>query len=317
MPLPPRVSPILQKGINGLKNLNWPTPPRNIFIAKKDYDPRVLDATRYFIQHVKDTYNCNVFVDKLTSHQIGGVGVNTVDNAQLGKYIDLIVTFGGDGTILHAATRFMNEKSIMPPILSISMGTLGFLLPFAFNEAREAFDDVYNGRSLVMSRSRLEVRMGTTYQALNDITFHRGSSPHLAQIDIRVNGDFLTTAIADGLTIATPTGSTAYSLSAGGSIVHPSVDSILVTPICPRSLSFRPLIFPPDAQISIQLGENSRGPTEMSMDGFDMGQLKMNEKVNVAQSTTGQVWCVTRNKDDWVHHINGLLRFNSKFGKLE
>ncbi|KAF2715182.1 ATP-NAD kinase [Pleomassaria siparia CBS 279.74] len=172
---------------------------------------------------------------------------------------------------------------------------------------------------------------GDTY-ALNEVIVHRGSSPHLKIIDVFVGGRFLTEAVADGMIISSPTGSTAYSLSSGGSIVHPLVSSLLLTPICPRSLSFRPLVLPAETPITLRLGEKNRGrEVEVSIDGKRLSDgMGVGMEVRVlgeeVRSPTGE-WrggvpsivrgvegLEEREEDHWVGGLNALLKFNYPFG---
>lgn len=168
--------------------------------------------------------------------------------------------------------------------------------------------------------------------AINEIILHRGATPHLAHIAIFIGGRFLTEAVADGMIISTPTGSTAYSLSSGGSIIHPLVDSLCLTPICPRSLSFRPLVLPASTPVTLRLSEkNNRGrEVEVSIDGIRQKQgLKVGGEIRVvgeeilrgSQGWRGGVPCIMReggakgDDDGWVGGLNGLLKFNFPFGE--
>ncbi|KAH6622438.1 ATP-NAD kinase-like domain-containing protein [Boeremia exigua] len=197
-----------------------------------------------------------------------------------------------------------------------------------------------NRSARVLLRNRLKVgifapdgtRIGgdaDTY-ALNEVTLHRGSSPHLKIIDVYINHRFLTEAVADGMIISSPTGSTAYSLSSGGSIVHPLVPSLLLTPICPRSLSFRPLLLPAETPITLRLGDKNRGKqVEVSIDGNTVTEgLGSGMEVRVmgedVRTKTGEwhggVPCIVRatgddqTEDHWVGGLNALLKFNYPFG---
>ncbi|EOA89145.1 uncharacterized protein SETTUDRAFT_127652 [Exserohilum turcica Et28A] len=172
---------------------------------------------------------------------------------------------------------------------------------------------------------------GDTY-ALNEVTLHRGSSPHLKIIDVYVNNRFLTEAVADGMIISSPTGSTAYSLSSGGSIVHPLVPAICLTPICPRSLSFRPLVLPAETPVTLRLGEKNRGrEVEVSIDGNTITErLGTGMEVRIggeevkrdARGWEGGVPSIVRGttgkedmaEDHWVGGLNALLKFNYPFG---
>jgi NADH kinase len=181
------------------------------------------------------------------------------------------------------------------------------------------------------SRIGAENGSGDTY-ALNEVTLHRGSSPHLKIIDVYINNRFLTEAVADGMIISSPTGSTAYSLSSGGSIVHPLVPSLLLTPICPRSLSFRPLVLPAETPITLRLGDKNRGrEVEVSIDGHTITEgLGAGMEVRVAGEEVkkadgawdGGVPSIVRGtaggedggEDHWVGGLNALLKFNYPFG---
>src|SRR5256714_14539680 len=168
--------------------------------------------------------------------------------------------------------------------------------------------------------------------AMNEVIIHRGKDPNLAVVDVYIGGRFLTEAVADGIIISTPTGSTAYSLSSGGSIIHPLVPSLLLTPICPRSLSFRPLVLPASTPITLKLGEKNRGrEVEVSIDGirrrdgFGVGtELRVSgeELRQKGGFWEGGIPCIMRRAfggaggdDAWVGGLNGLLKFNYPFGE--
>ncbi|KAG8713531.1 NADH kinase pos5 [Ceratobasidium sp. 394] len=256
--------------------------------------------------------------------------------------IDLIITLGGDGTILHASSLF--NTGPVPPVLSFSMGTLGFLLPFHINSLPTALDDVFSGTATVLPRMRLactfhdergkliQDKTGTApLQVMNEITLHRGRSPHLTIIDAYVDDAHLTEAVSDGLIVSTPTGSTAYSLSCGGPIVHPSVRALVMTPVCPRSLSFRSLVLPSSSGIRLTISPKSRAPAEVSMDGQTIQNLYVGQSVQIAASAYPMP-CINRSspacapdadeddgfrsgasQDNWVRDINNLLQFNASF----
>jgi NADH kinase len=302
--------------------------------------------------------------------------------------VDMITTFGGDGTILHASSLFA-ASDVVPPILSFSMGTLGFLGEWKFAEYKRAFREVYmsgagvgdrkdvledatvpegpvngaqtgwssiRGKSMgetreakVLIRSRLKVGVydaggnrlnsnglaasaGHDIHAMNEVIIHRGKEPHLAVVEVYVGGRFLTEAVADGLIISTPTGSTAYSLSSGGSIIHPLVSSLLLTPICPRSLSFRPLVLPASTPITLKLSGKNRGrQVEVSIDGIRRKDgIGVGTELRVCGEELrkdGELWeggipCIMRRTsgggpgdDGWVGGLNGLLKFNYPFGE--
>lgn len=165
-------------------------------------------------------------------------------------------------------------------------------------------------------------------RAINEISVHRGSHPHLAIIDIFQNGHFLTETTADGILISTPTGSTAYSLSAGGPIVHPMVRSLLITPISPCSLSFRSLVLPLDTKVCLRMSPKNRGrQLDFIIDGKRCAGVSPGSEIHVegefvGRAGPGEEWhggvpCVIRTEDDdpWVGGLNGLLKFNHPFGR--
>ena len=165
-------------------------------------------------------------------------------------------------------------------------------------------------------------------RAINEISVHRGSHPHLAVIDIYQNGHFLTETTADGILVSTPTGSTAYSLSAGGPIVHPLVKSLLITPISPCSLSFRSLVLPLDTRVCLRMSPKNRGrELDLNIDGKRCMGVSPGTEIRivgefVGRAGPGEEWhggvpCVIRAEDDdpWVGGLNGLLKFNHPFGR--
>ena len=208
--------------------------------------------------------NKNIIVEDKIKNELSGIkNLYTTDlnkEALLSSKIDLAITLGGDGTALHTASLFPTTP--VPPVLSFSMGTLGFLLPFDISKYKNAINDVFNSNVSVIKRMRLmctlhnsngDIINNNHSHVLNEVAIHRGAFPHLVQIEVYVDGMLLTEAVADGLIVSTPTGSSAYSLSSGGPLVHPCLQSIILTPICPRSLSFRPVILPSDSTIQLKV----------------------------------------------------------------
>ncbi|KAF5365018.1 hypothetical protein D9757_011449 [Collybiopsis confluens] len=201
-------------------------PPRNILIVNKMRTQPVILAIDAFLEHVHSTYpGVRVFHEDRPDIPHGAEVWHPVDNPVQGKQekIDLVVTLGGDGTILHASSLF--SSGAVPPVLSFSLGTLGFLLPFHIDDFAKALESVFQGRATILNRMRLACTFYNQdesqkpdqhkdWQVMNEIALHRGSSPHLNTIDIFVDGQHLTEAVSDGLIVSTPTGSTAYSLSA-------------------------------------------------------------------------------------------------------
>ncbi len=181
--------------------------------------------------------------------------------------LDLIISLGGDGTLLGVA-RLLLEQQKSIPILGIHLGRLGFLVDIASENLAQELPALLNGHGRLETRWLLEVTVaGKHYFVLNDAVLRVKSEVRLIAFSLYADGRFVHHQRADGLVVATPTGSTAYALSAGGPIVHPGLDGILVAPICPHTLSSRPLMLPNYCALSIVLSEESRSAAVLSCDG--------------------------------------------------
>ncbi len=182
--------------------------------------------------------------------------VMAMTGEELDEDLDLIVVLGGDGTML-GASRLVGMRRV--PVLGVNFGHLGYLTEFTLKELYSALEGLTEGNYLIDNRMMIDVgikRAGQlieTYRALNDAVINRSVRAQMVELDCFVDEQFVNSFRADGLIIATPTGSTAYSLSAGGPIVHPSMAAILMTPICPHMLSNRPVVLPPDSVIEVLL----------------------------------------------------------------
>ncbi|SMR56709.1 unnamed protein product [Zymoseptoria tritici ST99CH_1E4] len=396
--LPSRLQPQFKQTSNhDLLALTWPSPPRNVLIVPKHNDADVQSAVIEYANHIHNVYpGSSLIFEPTTANQVHEqfdfpiyAPADSSSTALYQDKVDLTTTLGGDGTILHAASLFATSPSV-PPILSFSMGTLGFLGEWKFAEYKRAFREVFvsgapppisssepptsppspwgnargksmgasrNSRILLRNRLRIGIFDSATGErlphdppssspnsdiyALNEVLLHRGALPHLAHITILIGSPPhqrpLTTAIADGFLVSTPTGSTAYSLSSGGSIVHPLVSSLLLTPICPRSLSFRPLVLPANTPITLRIESSNRGKEiEVSVDGIRRGEgLREGMEVRVVGEEVRQegkergekdwlrgVPSIVRSggdgasgDDHWVGGLNSLLKFNYPFGE--
>lgn len=197
-----------------------------------------------------------------TEDSIATPGSEIVPEEQLGEACDLAVVLGGDGTMLRAA-RLLSDHG--RPVLGVNLGQLGFLTPFAASEAREAIDAAIAGALPRTSRMRLAVtfrRPGAepvVRYALNDAVVHQGAMARLVEIEASCDDELIAMYRADGLIIATPTGSTAYNMAAGGPIVVPGQAAMTMTPICAHALTNRPLVLSATAKIRLRLGADVRG----------------------------------------------------------
>jgi NAD+ kinase len=197
-----------------------------------------------------------------TEDSIAPAGTEIVPEAELGRAVDLAVVLGGDGTMLRAARLVADHRR---PVLGINLGQLGFLTGFAVSEARPAIAAAISGELPHSPRMRLAVtfmRGGAepvVRYALNDAVLHQGAMARLVEIDASCDGEFVTAYRADGIIVATPTGSTAYNMAAGGPIVVPGQAAMTMTPICAHALTNRPLVINANAKIKLRLNADVRG----------------------------------------------------------
>merc|ERR1712088_537118 len=200
-----------------------------VFVEEAIMDDTMLTQNQSFTPHIRE---------KLMTFTEG--------KDDLTDKIDFIVCLGGDGTLLYASSLFQQS---VPPIMAFHLGSLGFLTPFEFEDFETQVDHVLGGNAALTLRSRLRcilmkkeeeengVKPATNQLVLNEVVIDRGPSPYLSNIDLYLDGKLITSVQGDGLIVSTPTGSTAYAVAAGASMIHPSVPAIMVTPICPHSLS--------------------------------------------------------------------------------
>ncbi len=207
------------------------------------------------------------------------------DAATLARKVDVLLVFGGDGTILRVAREIAGSRT---PILGINIGSLGFLTAVSSADLGRALKQVWAGEYILQSRDLLQAggRCNSCLidqPALNDIVFSRGIASRLIELDVHVDGESLTRYRCDGLIVSSPTGSTAYSLAAGGAVVFPTANVLALTPICPHTLSNRALILPMTATIQVEV--ISANPTTIiSADGQVVTELATGDRVTVCRS---------------------------------
>lgn len=204
----------------------------------------------------------------------------------LADHVDLIAVLGGDGTLLRTA-RYIANRNV--PIIGINMGTFGYLTEVNLNETYVALDLVLKGDFLTEKRMMLDVKILRNKKiigsglVLNDVVINRGNLSRIVELETDVDGQYLTTFKSDGLIVSTPTGSTAYSLSAGGPIVFPGKDLIIINPICPHTLTNRPIIFPEKSDLQITLLSKENGAT-VTLDGQESYRITAGDVMIVRKS---------------------------------
>jgi NAD+ kinase len=238
---------------------------------------------------------------------------------------DLVLTLGGDGTVLFTSWLF---QRIVPPILSFSLGSLGFLTNFQFEQYKGALDKIMGDAGM---RVNLRMRFTCTvyryqknaapgspqhieaeqFEVLNELVIDRGPSPYVSNLELYGDNNLLTVVQADGCIFSTPTGSTAYSLSAGGSLVHPDIPAILLTPICPHTLSFRPMLLNDSMALRIAVPRKSRATAYCAFDGKGRVELRQGDHVTIAASQY-PFPTVLSQPTEWFDSISRTLRWNNR-----
>jgi len=199
------------------------------------------------------------------------IGAKPISKVKKDK-IDFIISMGGDGTILRLAHRFFDSQI---PILGINLGHLGFMADIPLDDVYPSLQDLIDKAYTIEKRVMIEGESldGDKAIAVNDFVIHRARNPSLVEIAIHINGTYLNTFEADGVILATPTGSTAYSLAAGGPILQPELPAFVLTPINPHTISNRPLVLPTNIELQIQY-LSDYAPVEVIADGLETFKLK-------------------------------------------
>ncbi|MGA2630020.1 MAG: NAD(+)/NADH kinase [Terriglobia bacterium] len=250
-----------------------------------------------------------VFIDKETASIVESPA-RPVSRNEMAGMVDLLVVLGGDGTLL-ATARALNRKPV--PLLAVNLGGLGFLTVITRDDIYPALESVLAGQSQIERRVQIEgelVRADeviSSFLALNDVVLNKGAIARILDFDVLVDGRLISTYKADGLIVSTPTGSTAYSLAAGGPIVAPAVAAFIVTPICAHTLTLRPLVLPDTAQIEITV-KSQREAAYLTVDGQvglachsdDSVRLrKASSYVEIVQPPTKDYFEILRQKLKW------------------
>ena len=255
----------------------------SIGICVKRDQPQLAERVATLEEWLHDR-GVEVVLDRESARWLGRQGAELED---LATRVDLLIVLGGDGTLLSAA-RAIGERAV--PLLAVNLGTLGFLTETSSDELYDVLEQAFAGRLVVAERMRLDVeveRGGHVVErqlALNDAVIGKSALSRMIDLEMRTDGGFVTTYHSDGLIVATPTGSTAYSLSAGGPILLPEGESIVLTPICPHTLTQRPLVLPDRYRIEILVLDTRGGDVHLTVDGQVGVPLDQGDRVRVARS---------------------------------
>lgn len=219
---------------------------------------------------------------ELTNHNSKGI-----DYAKIVDYVDGVIVFGGDGTFLKAARTFANSDVA---ILGINLGSLGFLTDIELKDLEEGLKNLYQGKYNIEKRMILEGKITRDDKivkdviAINDLVINKGPFSRIIKLKTFIEGEYLTTYPGDGLIIACPTGSTAYSLSAGGPIVNPKMKSLIITPICPHTLHSRSIVTTADEKIRVEV-ETDHDEVMLTVDGQDSFSILSDDIIEISRSS--------------------------------
>jgi len=217
-----------------------------------------------------------VLLEANTAKYLDGHGMQTANMDEIGQNCDLAIAVGGDGTLLHSATSLAEYQVAL---LGVNMGRLGFLTDISPSVMIEAIEDILNGEYIEEQRTMLEVEVaGEVFLAFNDVVIHKWNISRMIEYETYVGGQFVNIQRSDGFIVSTPTGSTAYNLSCGGPLVHPDINANILVPICPHSLSNRPIVVDGDAEIRIVMcGHTSYRDIQVTCDGLKTAQPEHDE----------------------------------------
>ena len=273
------------------------------------YQDRAVEETVLSLQSFLEGRGLRVFLGDTTASEIAGIRVEE-SGQSLPETIDVGIVVGGDGTMLHVA-RTLADFGL--PLIGINLGRLGFLTEIPAEKMEQKLDEILNGDFIVEERIMLNARVTqednvlAECTALNDIFLSKGDTGRMIEFETKVGNQLVARTRSDGIIVATPTGSTAYALSAGGPILHPLLPAIVFAPICPHTLGQRPLVLDDQSLIDIKIIDLAGAPANFFVDGLRVLSLTGNEHIQIQRSTK-----VTRLVRSTAH--NHYATLSSKLG---
>jgi NAD+ kinase len=221
----------------------------------------------------------NLYIDKSSNNK--NENFTVLEHKEFVKKVDIVVVFGGDGTLLNAARKYLNYDI---PILGINMGNVGFLTDISTDNFEKTIKEVLDGNYKIEERNLVSAKFGNNHlYGLNEVVIHSGAYAQLMRYRLNVNDKVVYEQRSDGLIIATPTGSTAYALSAGGPIIHPSLDVWTILPMLPQSLSSRPFVISSDEKVEMDLFDGPNENAKICVDGQDDIDIPYGEKILISK----------------------------------
>ena len=221
----------------------------------------------------------NLYIDESSNYK--NENVQALSHKDLVEKVDLIIVFGGDGTLLNSARQYLDSQI---PILGVNMGNVGFLTDISVDNFDNTIKDIFSGNYKIEERNLVSAKFDDNHlYGLNEVVIHSGAYAQLMRYRLSVNNKVVYEQRSDGLIVATPTGSTAYSLSAGGPIIHPSLDVWTILPMLPQSLSSRPFIISSDENVEMELFEGPNDSAKICVDGQDDIDVSYGVKISISK----------------------------------
>lgn len=291
----------------------------NVGILARNNDPRVKQTLAPLIAHLLAS-GAHAFVDDTLG--VSAPGAARCPKADIGPHCDLVIVVGGDGTLLDACRTVADHGT---PLLGVNLGRLGFLVDVSPDNIRAALDNVLAGRFIQEPRLRLAARIiradGTDddeiFHALNECVIRNQEFARVIDFDTYTQDDFISHHRADGIAVATPTGSTAYALSGGGPVVHPELPALTLVPICPHTLSDRPLVVDANRHIEVRISTAHEGTALFTADGQVTRPLAPGDRVHIERAERDVIlihppdydyFHILRSKLGWGHSRQTLAR---------
>jgi NAD+ kinase len=260
---------------------------KTIALVGNDRDARVVESMHILAAHLQGRGR-RVFVDLASHVQFGATPVERRPECDLARQAELIVAVGGDGTMLHAA-RLAAPHGV--PVLGVNRGRLGFLADIGTGDMRDRVDEILDGRYVQDRRAMLSATVSSNGETreghgLNDVVLQKWQTGRMLDFETWIDGRYVNTHGGDGLVVATATGSTALALSCGGPILYPELDAVVLAPICPHTLSDRPIVVRSSSTIEVRLLERPDTQGQVTCDGISLGELRPGDKLVVRPAET-------------------------------
>jgi NAD+ kinase len=286
---------------------------QTIGVITKQSGPQLADTLQALLDLLASR-GLRVLLDESTTPLLGKQAGETFSREVLAREADLAIVVGGDGTLLNAG-RTLADAGV--PVLGINLGRLGFLVDVSPEEMGSRLAEILDGHYVEAPRFLLEAEVWRDETcigqslALNDVVVHVREVVRMIEFDTFIDGQFVNTQRADGMVVATPTGSTAYALSGGGPILHPGLDAIVLVPICPHTLSHRPIVVQGGSHIEIRICAHDKDPAQVSFDGQAGMDLEPRDRI-VIRRKQGPLRLLHPKGYDYFHILRAKLRWGEQ-----